>query len=76
VDVVVYPDRDTRPDGHVNPGNGKPFGVLCLTGKYGDARIQFLPRMTRSEQAEYFRALADEATKLADELDPPKDGAE
>lgn len=75
VDISIYPDGDTIPTGHVNPGNkGRPFGVLSPLGQLGDARIQFLSSIDPAAQAGYLRALASAATQVADQLDPPTGG--
>lgn len=71
VSTTIWPEPADTPGGYVNAGHGEPFAVLNLLGVGGDASIQFLKRVAHADQARYLRALAEVATRVADELDPP-----
>jgi hypothetical protein len=71
VSTTTWPEITDTPGGYVNAGNGSPFGVIHLLGLGGDSTIQFLKSVPRADQAGYLRALAEVATRIADELDPP-----
>jgi hypothetical protein len=74
VDTVIWPDSNSIPTGGINPGDRhgapEPFAVLRLLGMGGGAQIQFMQSVTVADQARYLRALAEVATRLAEELDP------
>jgi hypothetical protein len=74
VDTTVWPEAGSTPTGYINPDAShaapEPFAVLRLLGMGGGAQIQFMQSLGATEQVRYLRALAEVATRLADELDP------